>query len=58
LEKRAEQALPGTEGGGGAGVMVAQTMYTHMNKCKNNKKKLKSVNTLFFVPYSNISHEI
>jgi hypothetical protein len=40
------QVLPGSEevwgvgeeGGWGPGVEVAQTMYTHMNKCKNNKK--------------------
>jgi hypothetical protein len=52
LEKRAEQVLPGCEGGGeivvggweagwegGRGGEVAQTMYTHMNKCINNNKK-------------------
>jgi prefoldin subunit 5 len=25
----------------GQGIAVAQTMYTHINKCKNNKNKLK-----------------
>jgi hypothetical protein len=35
---------PGSEGGGGEGGQghggeVAQTVYTHMNKCINNKKK-------------------
>jgi hypothetical protein len=44
LEKRAEQVLlrsEGGEGGGreGQGVEMAQTMYTHMNKCVNNKKR-------------------
>jgi hypothetical protein len=41
--KRAEQVLPGSEGGRGRGWgtegKVAQTMYTHMNKCKKNLKK-------------------
>jgi hypothetical protein len=41
--KRAEQVLPGKGvgwrgEGGGNGSEVAQTMYTHMNKSKNNKK--------------------
>jgi hypothetical protein len=43
--KRAEQILPGSKGrvdgwrreGGGK---MAHTMYTHMNKCKNNKKSI------------------
>jgi hypothetical protein len=49
--KRAEQVLPGSEGevgrkvgreegGGEQGGEVAQAMFTHMNKCKNNKKVL------------------
>jgi hypothetical protein len=45
--KRAEQVLPGSmrgsgqaEGGGGQRGEVAQTMYRHMNKCKNSKKNL------------------
>jgi hypothetical protein len=48
LENRAEQVLPESKGEGesvrergqsrGRGVEVTQTMYTHMNKCKNNKK--------------------
>jgi hypothetical protein len=47
--KRVEQVLPGSKegvegsgkgvGGGGQGGEVAQIMYTHMNKCKNNNKK-------------------
>jgi hypothetical protein len=43
--KRAEQVLPRSEGAAGGKVSVgqrgemAQTMYTHMNKCKNNKIK-------------------
>jgi hypothetical protein len=41
--KRAEQVLPESEKGWvrgeEQGVEVAQTMYTHMNKCKNNKNK-------------------
>jgi hypothetical protein len=32
LEKRAEQVLPGSEGSGGEGGEMAQTMYAHMNK--------------------------
>jgi hypothetical protein len=31
--------VAGRRGGGGQGGEVAQTMYTHMNKCKNNFKK-------------------
>jgi hypothetical protein len=49
--KRAEQVLPGNKVGGeeeretGKGGWqkwgeVAQTMYTHMNKCKNNLKRV------------------
>jgi hypothetical protein len=34
--KRAEQVLPGSVCVGGE---VAQTMYTHVSKCKNNKIK-------------------
>jgi hypothetical protein len=46
--KRAEQVLPESsgegkkegrrDGGGVKGQGVVQTMYTHMNKCKNNLK--------------------
>jgi hypothetical protein len=37
--KRAEQVLPrsGREGWGVRGGEAAQTMYTHVSKCKNNK---------------------
>jgi hypothetical protein len=35
--KRAEQVLPGSRVGSGG--EVAQTMYTHMSKCKNDKIK-------------------
>jgi hypothetical protein len=42
LEKRVEQALPGSEGsgwgGGRLGGETAQTMYTHINKIINDKK--------------------
>jgi hypothetical protein len=41
-----EQVLPGSrevEGGQEEGKM-AQTMYTHVSKCKNNKRKKKSKN--------------
>jgi hypothetical protein len=45
LEKRAEQVLPRSKGGGreeeggqASGGEVVQTMYAHMNKCINNKK--------------------
>jgi hypothetical protein len=37
-QKRAEQVLPGSQGGWrvrGQGGEVAQTMYTHINKCIN-----------------------
>jgi hypothetical protein len=34
--KRVEQILPGH---GGEGEEVAQVMYTHVSKCKNNKIK-------------------
>jgi hypothetical protein len=34
-KKRVEQVLPG----GGGGEAVAQIMYTHVSKCKNNKIK-------------------
>jgi hypothetical protein len=38
LEKRAEQVLPGNWGErGSAGKEVAQTMYTHVSKFKNDK---------------------
>jgi hypothetical protein len=45
LEKRAEQVLSGSEGGAGKewgreGGEMAQTMYAHMNKWINNKRKL------------------
>jgi hypothetical protein len=33
----------GVKDGGGQGGEVAQTMYTHMNKCKNNKKEITLV---------------
>jgi hypothetical protein len=46
LEKRAEQVLPGSDGGwdkgkgsGGRGREMAQTIYAHMNKCINDFKK-------------------
>jgi hypothetical protein len=41
LDKRAEQILAGSEGGGGRGEKMAQTMYTHTNKCINNLKNKK-----------------
>jgi hypothetical protein len=41
LEKRVEHVLPGSVGGGGE---VAQTMYTHISKCKNDKRKNDSYN--------------
>jgi predicted RNA-binding protein YlqC (UPF0109 family) len=34
-EKRVEQILPGRQG------EVAQTIYTHVSKCKNNKNRRK-----------------
>jgi hypothetical protein len=39
--KRVEQVLPGSGGGRDAGRRqeVVQTMYTHVNKCKNDKIK-------------------
>jgi hypothetical protein len=46
LGKSAEQVLPRSEGEGGkagggqrAGGEMAQTIYTHMNKCINNEKE-------------------
>jgi hypothetical protein len=36
VEKSAEQILPGSEEGGDKGGEMAQTMYTHINKCLNN----------------------
>jgi hypothetical protein len=33
----------GGEGDGGQGGEVAQSMYTHMNKCENNKKNYHAV---------------
>jgi hypothetical protein len=39
-KKRAEQVLPGSWVWGD----VAQTMYTHVNKCKNNEMKNKGFN--------------
>jgi U3 small nucleolar RNA-associated protein 14 len=41
LEKREEHVLPGSGGwgNGGVGGEVAQTIYTHVNKCKNDKLK-------------------
>jgi hypothetical protein len=48
LEKRSEQVLLGSEGhsreeegGSSQGEEVAQAMYTHVNKCINNKKGAK-----------------
>jgi hypothetical protein len=40
-KKRAEQVLPGSKGGVGlgGGVKFAQTMNTHVSKCKNDKIK-------------------
>jgi hypothetical protein len=47
--KRAEHVLPGSKGGkegegsrGGQRLKVIQTMYTHMNKFINNKKRIWS----------------
>jgi hypothetical protein len=40
--KRVEQVLPGSGGGGGEDRRweeVAQTMYTHVSKYKNDKRK-------------------
>jgi 5S rRNA maturation endonuclease (ribonuclease M5) len=37
--KRADQVLPGSKGWDRAGRKVAQTIYTHMSKFKNNKIK-------------------
>jgi hypothetical protein len=45
--RRAEQVLPGREvgvGGGRQGGRLAQTMYTHMNKCKNDTKIKYKIN--------------
>jgi hypothetical protein len=42
--KRAEQVLPRSRGGGGG--EVAQIMYTHVNKCKNDKIKFKNEKNL------------
>jgi hypothetical protein len=40
LEKRVEQVLPGSGRlGVWEGMCVAQIMYTHVSKCKNNKIK-------------------
>jgi hypothetical protein len=36
--REAEQILPGS---GVGGWVMAQTMYTHLNKCKNNKRRKK-----------------
>jgi hypothetical protein len=41
-----EQDLPGS----GAGE-VAQTMYTHISKCKNNKMRKKNVNITFVISH-------
>jgi hypothetical protein len=60
LEKRAEQVLPGSEGGGGRGKgwgqgEMAQTMYTYMNKLINKKNSVllslsqASKNTMSFL---------
>jgi hypothetical protein len=37
--KRAEQFLPRSGGGKGKRGVVAQTIYIHVSKCKNNKNK-------------------
>jgi hypothetical protein len=37
--KRAEKVLPRREGKGGRNGEVAQKMYTHVSKCKNDKIK-------------------
>jgi hypothetical protein len=41
--KRVEQVLHGSRGGGGGGDRgeVAYIMYTHTSKCKNDNTKLK-----------------
>jgi hypothetical protein len=55
LEKRAEQVLPGSEGGWGEGWgwgkvgEMTQTMYIHTNKWINNKKILKNKNLKNFI---------
>jgi hypothetical protein len=49
--KRAEQVFPGSRGG----EEVAQIMYTHVSKCKNNKIKLKEKDTEIGVLYQYIS---
>jgi hypothetical protein len=43
-KKTAEQALPGSELGGGGAERgeLAQTVCTRMNKYKNNKKEIKN----------------
>jgi hypothetical protein len=38
--KRVEQVLPGR--GWGKGEEVAQIIYTHVSKCKNDKRKISS----------------
>jgi hypothetical protein len=60
LEKRAEQVLPGSgeEGEGGREERegeMAQTMYTHMNKCINKLKNFKraSIHSKYFSIVSN-----
>jgi hypothetical protein len=42
--KRTEQVLPGSRNGGGG--EAAQVMYTHVNKCKNDKIKFKNEKNL------------
>jgi hypothetical protein len=38
---RAKEVLPGNGGWRVGGCEVAQTMYMHVSKCKNNKIKIK-----------------
>jgi hypothetical protein len=63
VKKRAEQVLPGSGGGesgwvrGGEGWRgaVAQTMYTHVSKCKNNNKILKKIkNEVYYLIMSSL----
>jgi hypothetical protein len=42
---RTEQVLPKS---GGGGETVAQIMYTHVSKCKNDKIKFKNNNLAYF----------
>jgi hypothetical protein len=54
FEKKTEQVLPGSKGVGGRrtgggvqGGEMTETMYTHMNKCINNKKKELGIQSIF-----------